>query len=184
MDCKTVLNITTRLRALSTWNAQFWSRAYMRLMRYFHPETRREFRLRGIPKYFIGKDPMLNPKVGNRNLWERILVLNINTFYLSLLIRVPEASMKSLRMDRISLDSFRVAWQKSIMSSTNYWCESFKPAPQRLRPLSWPPWILILICQPRPSAAIMKRKGESGSPCLKPQVALKGVEGTPLRRIK
>jgi hypothetical protein len=35
-----------------------------------------------------------------------------------------------------------------------------------------------------PSAIIMKRKGESGSPCLIPLEGEKGLEGTPLIRME
>jgi hypothetical protein len=38
--------------------------------------------------------------------------------------------------------------------------------------------------QPRPSAIMMKRKGERGSPCLIPLEGEKGQEGTPLIRME
>jgi len=41
-------------------------------------------------------------------------------------------------------------------------------------------WIDLL----RPSAKIMKRKGERGSPCLIPLEGEKGFKGTPLTRIE
>ena len=41
-----------------------------------------------------------------------------------------------------------------------------------------------LMVQLRPFAMIMKRKGESGSPCLMPLVGEKGLEGTPLIRME
>ena len=81
----------------------------MRLRRYFQPETRRELRLKGIPKYFIGTDPILNPKVHERKRWDNILVLKDYTFDLSLLMRVLESTMRYLRIERIALDYFRVA---------------------------------------------------------------------------
>ena len=81
----------------------------MRLRRYFQPETRRELRLKGIPKYFIGTDPILNPKVREIKRWDNTLVLKGYIFDLSLLIRVPKASMNSLSIDSIALDSFKVA---------------------------------------------------------------------------
>ena len=80
----------------------------MQLRRYFQPETRRELRLKGIPKYFIGTDPILNPKVREIKHWDNILLLKDYTFDLSLLIRVPKASKNSLSIYRIALYSFKV----------------------------------------------------------------------------
>jgi len=44
--------------------------------------------------------------------------------------------------------------------------------------------MVALIVRLNPSAIMMKRKGESGSPCLIPLKGEKGFEGTPLMRME
>lgn len=55
-------------------------------------------RTRGIPRYFEGNDPVVNPSVLAKKACVGAGVLNKKMFDLSLLIIIPEACMKSWKM--------------------------------------------------------------------------------------
>jgi len=51
-------------------------------------------------------------------------------------------------------------------------------------PLSWFCYFALVKDIPSPSAIMMKRKGDMGSPCLIPLDGLKGCRGPPFSRIE
>jgi len=53
-----------------------------------------------------------------------------------------------------------------------------------LRPWIFPSALVDLIALPSPSTMRIKRKGERGSPYLRPLVGLKGLDGEPFNRIE
>ena len=76
---------------------------------------------RGIPRYLMGRVPILKPRILARQVLTFPCVLKKNIQDFSLLIIVPEASIKVLRIFLILLASLRVAWHKSMILSRNYW---------------------------------------------------------------
>jgi hypothetical protein len=69
-------------------------------------------------------------------------------------------------------------------SSTNWLWEIGGDKPWRVRlEREWSEMVALRVLL-SPSARIMKRKGERGSPCLMPLVSEKGLEGTPLIRME
>jgi hypothetical protein len=111
-------------------------------------------------------------------------VLKKKTWDLSLLQSRLEASEKVWRISRRELASRTVGLPIRRVSSTNWLCEIGGEMPWRGSPDSCLDLIAAWIDLLRPSAKIMKRKGERGSPCLIPLEGEKGFEGTPLTRIE
>jgi hypothetical protein len=65
------------------------------------------------------------------------------------------------------------------VSSTNYWCVKVGQFLKGLIPIISLVVVALLMLRLRPSLIIMKRKGDSGYPCLMPLVGHKGLVGAP-----
>jgi len=109
-------------------------------------------------------------------------VLKKKIWDFSLLQCRPEASEKEWRISRIELASRTVGLPIKRVSSTNSLCEIGGEIPCKGRPVRRLFSTVAWVERPRPSAKMMKRKGERGSPCLIPLEGEKGREGTLLMR--
>ena len=101
---------------------------------------------------------------------------------LSLFQSRSEAYEKVWRISRRELDSRTVGLPIRRVSSTNWLCEIGGEMSCRGRPVRRLFSIAAWMERLRPSARMMKRKGERGSPYLIPLKGEKGHEGTPLMR--
>jgi len=142
------------------------------------------FRANCVPKYFVGKYPERKPNILVNKDLTLPGVLKKNVQDLSLLIWVHEASMKRSRIFFILFTSLRETAQKSMISSTNCWWVIGRLLPQILNPLIFLSLRYFFIYLPSPSAAMINKKGDRGSPCLSPYVALNIEVGIPFRRME
>ena len=103
---------------------------------------------------------------------------------LSLLHSRPEASKKVWRISWRELASLTVGLPIKRVSSTNWLCEIGGEMSCRGNPARQVFSIAAWMDRLSPSAMIMNRKGDRGSPCLIPLEGEKGLEGTPYARIE
>ena len=82
------------------------------------------------------------------------------------------------------LHYFNEAIQNRRVSSKNCWWVNGSWDPHNCNPCSFPSATWALINLPKPSAAMMKRNGDRGSPCLRPLELLNGTEGLPFKSIE
>jgi hypothetical protein len=111
-------------------------------------------------------------------------VLKKNTWDLRRFTSIPEASHNRSIMALKRRASLAVDKPIRSMSSTNWLCEMGGEMPWGVRPER--EWSLMAALRVRlsPSASRIKRKGDSGSPCLMPREREKGLEGTLLIRME
>lgn len=138
-----------------------------------------------MPKSFVGKFPIMNPIILARKACEGVDVLKKKKISdLCLFISIPEALVKSVRISIIFLTPLSDAYPYIITSSTNCWWVNGRSFPYSLRPLYFLLLTFTFIYLPRPSTARINKKGERGSPCLGPLVALNASVGDPLSIIE
>jgi len=89
-----------------------------------------------------------------------------------LFISFPKALVKPVRIPMIFLASLSDAYPYNIMPYTNYWWVNGSSFSHSLRPICCSLLTFAFIYLPRSSAARINKKGESGSSCLSPLVAL------------
>ena len=101
-----------------------------------------------------------------------------------MLISKTLESRKVFNLSLIPRASCTEEGHMSILSYTNYLCVWHSIPTVRNNPQILFSNLLLLSSILSPSATMMKRKGERGSPCLIPLEALKGVEADPLTKIE
>ena len=131
------MSIINRPGAFSTRNAQFCKFCPSRVIRSFQSTILKEEVFKGTPKYFIGNAPILNPSVLARNVSLGSLVLKKYTFDLSVLTRVPEASINVFRTFKIVHASLTDAWQNKRISSSNCWWVKERVGPHKFNPCNY-----------------------------------------------
>jgi hypothetical protein len=145
-------------------------------------EFRRALSIKGMPRYLEGRELLLKPKIPEIWRWIRGGVLKKKIWDLSLFQSRHEAYEKVWRISRRELASRTVGLPIRRVSSTNWLCEIGGEMSCRGRPVRRLFSIAAWMERLRPSARMMKRKGERGSPYLIPLKGEKGHEGTPLMR--
>ena len=126
-------------------------------------------RVRGTPRYLVGREPRQNFTGLVIASWRRIGVLKTKILVLSLLRERPEAMRKVNIRHLIFLAYLRDDLDISIVSSMNCkWSEALVWLLVGMIPINSFLWVATFNDRPNPSTMSMNKKWERGYPCLIP----------------
>lgn len=111
-------------------------------------------------------------------------VLKKKIFELFSLTSILIAIEKSFRICLKAWASLTMGVARSMLSSTNCWWVKTSPSIVSLSPYIFPYTLAYLIALSSTFIMRLKRKGESGFPCLSPLKGLKVLDGEPFSKIE